>query len=59
MNVEYTSDMVRVVRCRNCKYYDAEPGGDVMMCYEGLGWTQPDDYCSNGERRENDGKEDE
>lgn len=50
-----TVDAVPIVRCKDCIYYDKEPGGDVMMCYCGLGWTSPDDYCSKGERREEDG----
>ena len=50
MNVEYTSDRVNVVRCKDCIYYDDEPGGTLKMCYCGLGWTGPDDYCSKGLR---------
>lgn len=47
-------NLIEVVRCRDCKYYEPEPYGDVMMCYCGLGWTKPDDYCSKGERKDND-----
>ena len=43
-----------LVMCKNCMHYEQEPEGDVMMCYCGLGWTAPDDFCSKGERREND-----
>ena len=45
-------DAVSVVRCKDCTYYDSEPGGDIMMCYNGLGWTEQNDFCSKGERRE-------
>ena len=40
-----------LVMCKNCAWYDPEPHGDVPMCYKGLGYTHPDDYCSKGERR--------
>ena len=40
-----------LVMCKNCKHYDEEPGGDVMMCYRGMGWPDPNDYCSMGERK--------
>lgn len=43
-------DERELVMCRNCKHYGHEPYGDVMMCYRGLGWTAPDDYCSKGGR---------
>ena len=43
-----------LVMCKNCKHYDEEPGGDVRMCYCGMGWPDPNDYCSNGERRESE-----
>ena len=43
-----------LVRCKDCKYYDNEPYGDVVMCYRGLGWTDDDDYCSFGERRDSE-----
>ena len=46
-----TVDAVPVVRCKDCTYYDSEPGGDIMMCYNGLGWTEQNDFCSKGERR--------
>ncbi len=38
-------DTVPVVRCKDCKYWDC---GD---CYR-LELSRPDDYCSYGERRE-------
>ena len=47
-------DAVPVVRCAYCKHYEEEPYGDVMMCYRGLGYTRPSDYCSRGERRESE-----
>ena len=43
-----------LVMCKNCRHYDTEPYGDVMFCYQGLGWTEPEDYCSKGERGDED-----
>ena len=43
-------DAVQEVRCKDCICYDDEPGGTLKMCYCGLGWTSPDDYCSKGAR---------
>lgn len=42
-------DAVEVVRCKDCKYY-----GDEYFCpLRSLAdYTDPDDYCSMGERRE-------
>jgi hypothetical protein len=43
-----------LVMCKNCKHYEEEPDGDVMMCYCGLGYTKPNDYCSRGKRRDSE-----
>lgn len=49
------SDIVEVVRCKDCKYCDRgidEGGNPFLKC---LGWvyggTQGDDFCSHAERR--------
>ena len=48
-------DVVQVVRCKDCKYWDKHfPQGGSSLC-EGkarLIATLPDDFCSDGERRE-------
>ena len=36
---------VRVVRCKDCKYYDGRPCGKVDW------YNSADDYCSKGERK--------
>ena len=52
-------DAAPVVRCKDCICYDDEPGGTLKMCYCGLGWTSPDDYCSKGARaKKMDGESD-
>lgn len=45
-------DAVEVVRCKDCKNY-----GDEYFCpLRSLAdYTDPNDYCSMGERREDDG----
>ena len=41
-----------VVRCKDCKYrYTAKSG--LILCTQHITMTpKPDDFCSNGERRE-------
>ena len=39
----------KVIRCKNCKYWDSECGYCHIQGCEGL---EPDDYCSYAERRE-------
>lgn len=48
-----SSDVVEVVRCKNCKNYNTEG------CSEGWGWCESSNsgtndyrYCSDGERKE-------
>lgn len=45
------ADVVEVVRCNDCKYFR----GDGFECYWGM-FAYEDDYCSNGERRKDEGK---
>lgn len=52
-------DVVKVVRCKDCKHYDKTTLGnnrDRRMCTKFLGLTipNPDDFCSYGERKDND-----
>ena len=51
-----TADVVEVVRCKDCKYYEQDPYNPEpdMMCRHWCDWlpTDPDDYCSYGERKE-------
>lgn len=46
-----TADVVEVVRCKDCRYWDHET--DLTYCEKKL-WlgTDATDYCSYGERRE-------
>ena len=42
-----TADVAKVVRCKDCKYYrDGHCGV--------LGFCDPDEFCSRGERRKDD-----
>ena len=49
-------DVVEVVRCKDCKHYKQNPWSkeENMMCMCWCDWlaTDPDDFCSYGERRE-------
>lgn len=45
-----TADVVEVVRCEDCKYWDNR--FDVMVCNLTDGMKGASDYCSYGERRE-------
>lgn len=62
----YTSDVVNVVRCKDCKYYEVKDyffedtpilaASDVPTCHK---WsegcvTNPNGYCHLGERRDGD-----
>lgn len=47
-----TADVVEVVRCKDCKWWDND--GDAERCthkYGGM-WAKSDAYCSYGERRQ-------
>ena len=57
-----TVDAVPVVRCRDCKWWkeeteyewDGETELKQQLCTEHDGYFEPDDYCSWGERREDE-----
>ena len=44
-----TADVVEVVRCKDCKYFS-----EFQHCGV-LGFCEPNEYCSRGERRKEDG----
>lgn len=51
------ADVAKVVRCKGCKYgdYDSKPDG-AMVCLrtkDGF-WRKETDFCSYGERKDND-----
>ena len=43
-----------LVMCKNCGFYGEEPYGTLKECYRGCGWTEPNDYCSRGKRRDSE-----
>lgn len=45
-----TADVVEVVRCKDCKYFS-----EIQHCGI-LGFCEPNEYCSRGERRKEDDK---
>ena len=46
-----TVDAVEVVRCRVCKYHN-KPPCPMRLSFN---WTEDDDFCSYGERKEGEG----
>ena len=46
------ADVVEVVRCEDCRYWDNR--FDVMVCNLTDGMKGASDYCSYGERREDE-----
>lgn len=54
-----TVDAVEVVRCRDCKHWDAETwfcDNHSTFDHHGLEWNMfaPNDFCSYGERKDGD-----
>lgn len=54
-----TADVVEVVRCKDCKYLTLTEEGeynprDIVCTYFMTDGLDSNDYCSYGERREND-----
>ncbi len=53
-------DVVEVIRCRECRYWGGEYADNECSLITEMAvpkyWlkTQPEDYCSSGERRENE-----
>ena len=46
-----TVDAVEVVRCQECKYHN-KPPCPMRLSFN---WTEDNDFCSYGERKEGDG----
>jgi hypothetical protein len=53
-------DIVKVVRCKDCKRYVENKEAFVTYCKRGLRdvYAKPDDFCSYGERKDNERKAD-
>ena len=52
-----TADVVEVVRCKECKYWVEEKEFGMLCSHWGsaLAESQPDDFCSYGERKGGEG----
>ena len=50
------TDVVKVVRCKDCEYYEMDECGNpyIWMSDGAHLYTQPDDFCSYGERKDGD-----
>lgn len=50
-----SADVVQVVRCKDCKWWDSEDHECTVR--DSYGWDyKPTDYCSYGERKDNERK---
>lgn len=47
-----TTDIVEVVRCKDCKYWDNHDDANRCKHESGGMWAKPDAFCCYGERRE-------
>lgn len=55
INATPTVDAVEVVRCEKCKHRTDETyDGNYLCMTKVIGVVRPNDYCSFGERREDD-----
>ena len=45
------SNIVEVVRCKDCKHFRKHRDGDY--CYVKIRLTKEDDFCPSGERKDN------
>ena len=48
------SKWVEPVRCKDCKYWHEPDENNWGNCYEWGGYSQENDYCSWGERKDED-----
>jgi len=51
---EKETNMVEVVRCKDCKHQDPErfnDGSGCFVCRKGHGWKPDEWFCADGERR--------
>lgn len=46
------SDFVKVIRCKDCKYYSTDNMGYCNKPNSGLMFAEENDFCSYGERKE-------
>lgn len=49
-----TADVVEVVRCKDCRHNSLNRVSGNAFCNLGIGLNQIYDFCSRGERREDD-----
>ena len=50
-----TADVLKVVRCKDCKYWGGATFGYICRAWSGMtfrNYTKPDNYCCLGERKE-------
>lgn len=45
-----TADMAKIVRCKDCKYYEFSTACNKHFCNEYGGFVTENDYCSRAEK---------
>lgn len=55
INMLPSADTVEIVRCKDCKHYSSD-GGALMICEVSEMNTNDNDFCSLGEREQNEKK---
>lgn len=48
------ANFVEVVRCKDCKHLNPMGSGGYRKCLRDNLWKDTDDFCSRGERKENE-----
>ena len=52
--IERRDGLVRVVRCKDCRWHEQEQPG-MVYCPDVVGsWVEDDWFCADGERREDE-----
>lgn len=48
------SDVVKVVRCKDCKHYLYDDFDGAYVCMQLSKYVKPDFWCAHGERKDNE-----
>lgn len=48
---DYVEPREELIRCKDCKYFEIEDSDIHCWCTEWQHYREPDDYCSDAERR--------
>lgn len=54
IDAQPSADVVEVVRCKDCKWWDIADDEDMKECINNGGYWKADEFCSDAERRTDD-----